>query len=75
MINKLLLSTSSPNVMPSAAALLELPAELLGIPEDTLVVMFCAMVLALGWRGRVVFVVGSCTSTRIEMTPNVCVHS
>lgn len=74
MINRLLLSTSSPNVMPSAAALLE-PAEVLGIPEDTLVVIFCAMVLALGWRGRVVFVVGSCTSTRIEMTPNVCVHS
>ena len=77
MIKKLLLSTSSPNVIPSAGPLLpaELPAEVPGMAAVTLDVIFWAMVLALGWRGRVVFVAGSKTSIRIEITPNVCVDS
>ena len=74
-INKLLLSTSSPNVMPSAAALFELWTELPAKLEDALLVRFCAMVLALGWRGWVELVVGSRTSIRIEITPNVWVDS
>ena len=61
--------------MPSAVALFELGAELPGKLEDPLLVTFCAMVLALGWRGLVVLVPGSRTSIRMEITPNVWVDS